>query len=73
MSKPKINLYNHVLDLCKIQCKMAVNNLKEGAVYTRNTLHDIIISIMQIVAEVAGTLSSFHHLKVETHYTLSNH
>ncbi|KAL4083325.1 hypothetical protein QTP88_028654 [Uroleucon formosanum] len=61
-SQPKENSHNHVLDPCKIRCKMAVNNIKEAAVHTQNTAHDI-ISTVQIVPGVAGAMPSVHHLK----------
>jgi hypothetical protein len=43
---------------------MAVNKIKEAAVHTQNTPHDI-ISAVQIVPGVAGSFSSLF----ETHYT----
>lgn len=61
-SQPKENSHNHVPDPCKIQCKMAVNKIKEAAVHTQNTPHDI-ISTVQIVPGVAGAIPSVHHLK----------
>ncbi|KAL4121689.1 hypothetical protein QTP88_014152 [Uroleucon formosanum] len=60
--QPKENSHSHVPDPCKIQCKMAVNNIKEAAVHTQNTPHDI-ISTVQIVPGVAGAMPSVYYLK----------
>jgi hypothetical protein len=61
-NQPKENSHNHVPDPCKIQCKMAVNKIKEAAVNTQITPHDK-ISTVQIVPGVAGAIPSVHHLK----------
>jgi hypothetical protein len=61
-SQPKENSHNHAPYSCKIQCKMAMNKIKETAVYTQNTPHDI-ISAVQIVPRVAGAIPLVHHLK----------
>lgn len=61
-SQPKENSHNYVPDPYKIHSKMAVNNIKEAAFHTQNTMHDI-ISYTQIRSGVASTMLSVRHLK----------
>lgn len=50
---PKYDIHNHVPDVCKVQAKITINNIKKSTINSQNTPNHIISNMQQARAHCA--------------------